>query len=478
MCDLVIEAKRPKLSNESVQEHALTVPNEICPIFKLNNDCFVEIFEYLSVRELYAVGQTCKIIYELAGDYFKCNYSSAVKFSGDNGIYTEFSDNNGAIKQRTQTSGFNKFITQISHYYERMAPLYYIQSHTIEFQSINRINFVCVPLNERRIKCIQKLLHQIQQLQVKNCSVEGDLYETVLKYCDNLECLYIQDADFGRYRSSQHQPKYEWLLQNHPTLVHLELISYYSSYLMELNHFLKHNQNVQRFSTTFKFIWHNRLEFLKCNTKLDILEVKLIHWSRHYGDQNGNDTDDEMFASICNLLQQLHKRGFYKRLHLYLQNISQPNIEQLISLNGLEKLCIKTFSEHFNLVHLTNIKELAILDGANAICMAPIAKSFSKLQRLFIRNATFDVLWTFIRYSANLTKIKFLCTHKSHADDQILKLLTLNKDRSMLPEARKVTIYVPDSIFLATKWAFNNGHLKLDLVEMKRSDSYHWEQHF
>lgn len=475
MCDLEIEAKRQKLSNESVEECALNSPKNISPIFQLNNDCFAEIFEYLSLRELYAVGQTCKTIYELAGDYFKCNYTGAVTFSGDNGIFTEFSDNNRAFQQRTQTSGFNKFITQISHYYERMAPLYYIQSHSMEFESINQINFVCVPINGTRIKCIQKILHQIQQLQIKNCSVEGDLYDTVLKYCDNLKCLYIQDADFGRYRNGQYQLKYDWLIQNHPALEHLELISYYSSYFMEFDHFLKYNRNVQSFSTTFKFIWDNRLELLKCNAKLDLLKVKMIRLSRHH---NGNDEDDEIFASICNLLKQLHERGFYNRLHLYLQHIRQLNIQQLISLNGLEKICVRTFSENLNLVQLKNIKELAILDGADAIYMEPLAKSLSNLQRLFIRNVTFKTLWYFVRYSANLTRIKYLCTHKIYADNRILKLITLNKDRSMLAAARKLTIYVQDNIFLTTKWAINNRNSNLDLVEIKRSDSYHWEQYF
>lgn len=470
MCESDAEtmAKRQKLSNETDRNIDTNIES---PIFKLNDDCFGEIFEYLSVREVYAFGQTCKKLCQLAGDYFKCNHSAAFKFSGDNGIYTEFSDNNGAINQRTQTSGFNKFITQISHYYERMAPLYYIQSHSIEFESIVQINFVCVPIDEIRIKCIRRILNQIQLLQLKNCSVDGDLYHTILKYCDNLKQLYIQDSDIGHYRCRQYQPKYDWLLQRYPKLEYLEKISSYTNYWKELNCFLSNNQNVKIFSTNQKFMWKNRMKLLESTVQLDVLKVKVDRLSQHYSQ---NDAGNEKFRSICNLLQQLQDRQFYKRLHLYVCCMNQQNFAQLTSLHSLEKLCIKYVDESVHLSQLANMKELVIFNIVNAACMENIAKSMPNLQHLILQNAKFDDLLPFIRYSNKLSKIKFVPTDNKH----ILKLFKLNETLLKLLRRRKITIYVPDNIFLRTKWTIRNGNTSLSLLEMKRSNSYQWEQFF
>lgn len=133
--EIKTEPKRQKWSNEANRMENLSTSIKESSIFWLNDDCFVEIFNYLSVKDLYSFGQTCNAIHRLTGKYFKCNYLAAFTFSGENGIYTEYSDNYGAHNQRTQTSGFNQFVSQISHFYEKIDPLYYIQSHSHGFES-------------------------------------------------------------------------------------------------------------------------------------------------------------------------------------------------------------------------------------------------------------------------------------------------------------------------------------------------------
>lgn len=46
-------------------------------------------------------------------------------------------------------------------------------------------------------------------LQIKNCTVEGDFHQNVMKYCKQLKRLYIKDADFGRHRYRQYQPRHD-----------------------------------------------------------------------------------------------------------------------------------------------------------------------------------------------------------------------------------------------------------------------------
>lgn len=48
-------------------------PSEVSPpvIFKLYMDCFVEIFDYLSLKDLIAFGNTCKRLCPYAGHWWK-----------------------------------------------------------------------------------------------------------------------------------------------------------------------------------------------------------------------------------------------------------------------------------------------------------------------------------------------------------------------------------------------------------------------
>lgn len=54
-------------------------------IFKLTVDCFEEVFDYLSLKDLAAIGQTCKRMQRIAGHCFQQNFGAAiVTFDGGN----------------------------------------------------------------------------------------------------------------------------------------------------------------------------------------------------------------------------------------------------------------------------------------------------------------------------------------------------------------------------------------------------------
>lgn len=73
-------SKKPKLSHEDETDKnqmAIAGPSneQTSPkIFKLDVDCFDEIFEYFSLEDLDSFGQTCKAMHKLTGEYFKRNY--------------------------------------------------------------------------------------------------------------------------------------------------------------------------------------------------------------------------------------------------------------------------------------------------------------------------------------------------------------------------------------------------------------------
>lgn len=307
-------------------------------------------------------------------------------------------------------------------------------------------------LNKGRIEYMQKLFQLIDTLQLRNCSIDGDFYELMLKHCVNLKRLYLQRAALG----------HSWLLKSYPKLDFLELIPIPETDI--LNSFFERNSNLRMFSTSAWCIWDNRRVFLKSTAKIDTLEVKMLY-------------DQGNFDEFCQLLNEIHDRGFFKRLHFYVMEPNETISTQLNSLKGLEKLCIKNLINCYSLPQLTNLKELAVYNG-NAADMEILANAFVNLQRLFMRNATMDHLLPFIRRSPNLIKAKIAPASGTDFNGGILKLQTLNKERDKLATARKVTIYVQDSIFLKTKWTTRNGDINLPLIELARADSYEWDNHY
>lgn len=465
--------KKQKKIDTNVDQQVAGPSNVIqtADVFKLNVDCLDKIFDYLSLKDLHSIGGTCKAMQQVAGEYFKLNFPAAPKYTEKDGIYTEYSDMNGVTNQRIQTSGFNQFINYLSHYYQRMSPLNYIESHSHELESLNHIYLVCACLDQQKVRRIQKLLRRIEILQIRNCSMQVEFYPSILKMCDNLKELLLQEADVGRYRRDAWEN--QWLRQTYPKLEYLELIPQYEYRIEELVPFFQQNPNVRSFSSSSRCLLANATDLLKSDVKLDLLEVKVFQIPRFYYD----DEDDEEIThlkSIRELLHQLHERGFYNRLHLYVQRINQQCSDQLSLLRGLEKLCIKYFTEICNLSHLISLKELVILNDAKSADMEILANNLTNLQRLFLQNATFNDLLPFIRHSMKLRVVKFFPKESEDKEDgtEALKIITLERERLKLMTARKVTIYVPDDIFLATKWTLNYGDTNMNSVEMKRTHSY------
>lgn len=415
-------------------------------VFKLDIDCFDEIFEYLSLRDLHSFGQTCKTMERVTGEYFKRNYVGAEKFTNDDGIYTVCS----GIANRVNISGFNQFINYTSHYHNELGPLQYIQGHSIEFASINEIYLVCSEINEILIKSLMNLLPNIEIVRVRQCTIVGDFYEKFLKFCNNLKEIYVQD-DVGDLIKERKNP---WLQQEYPSLHTFQLTARNSFKVNDLNAFFERNPSIQTFLTTSGVLWRHCPELLRSNAKLDTLEI-----------YDGHHVLSISMQTFCNLLNQLHERGFYKRLKL---NVTGPNQEcgdQFASLRALESISIMQFSERCGLSRLVHLKELTIYDGFNPIDMEILAKNLINLRRITLNKATFDDILPFIQNSIKLNRI-----HASFTEN-ILNLKRLNEERMELIDGRKIIIFVPDNVFLATKWNTKNGDTNLSHIEMRRSTS-------
>ncbi|XP_055306451.1 uncharacterized protein LOC129570762 [Sitodiplosis mosellana] len=415
-------------------------------IFKLDIDCFDEIFEYLSLEDLHSFGQTCKTMQQVTGQYFKRNYVGAEKFTNEDGIYTVCS----GIEHRTKISGFNQFINYTSHYHNELGPLQYIQGHGAEFASINEIYLVCCEINEATVKSVEKILPKIEVVRVRQCTIVGDYYDKFLKFCGNLKFIYVQD-DVGDIVKERKNP---WLQREYPSLETFQLTARNSFKVNDLNSFFERNPSIRTFLTTSGVLWRHCPELLRSNAKLDTLEI-----------YDGHQVLSITMQTFCNLLNQLHERGFYKRLRLNVTGPNQECGEQFASLQALESISIMHFSERCGLSRLINLKELTIYDGFNPFDMEILAKNLVNLTRISLNKAKLDDILPFIQLSGKLNKI-----HASFTEN-ILDLQRLNEERMKLVGGRKVVIYVPDDVFLATKWCTKNGDTNLKYIEMKRSTS-------
>lgn len=81
-------------------------------IFKLNGHCFDKLFEFLSLKDLHSLGQTCKSMQQMTGEFFTRNYSAAKFNCLSDGIYVV---DNKAVNsaEYVPIPGFIQFITWI-----------------------------------------------------------------------------------------------------------------------------------------------------------------------------------------------------------------------------------------------------------------------------------------------------------------------------------------------------------------------------
>ncbi|XP_031632862.1 uncharacterized protein LOC116346793 [Contarinia nasturtii] len=465
-------------------------------IFKLNGDCFGEIFEYLQLIDLYRFGQTCKKMQQVAGAYFRQNYAT-----------TAFS--------ASLMKGFNRFKTQLSI----KRTVGDIQTCSHEFESINYICLDNIQIGKDEVNCLKNLLSKVVTLEVIDCIMEDD-FHNLLMYCTNLKRLLIKNSVLGAEYGLNYVPdndgydsekydsdaefvpknKYLWLLQNYPGLEYLYLMNDLNDYpeLNRFNGFFDRHPNIRTLSTDYRFICENRTELLNSCATIDTLKLKVAidksHLNLHW-----------------DAIEKLYARGFFKRLHLSVKGVNQGLIDKIATWQFVEKLTISYLRnlKSIKWCPLPSITELVTV-GSRSVSpfLLHIESKFStkfeifpnifeNIERLYLEYVTTKDILPFIRQSRKLNKMKLHLIRNPNLQQNapapkfgrnnrvkvenrpkpiVLNLQQLNNERKQLAGARKVIIYVNDYIFLATKWATHNGDTDLSLIEVRRTESYEWNR--
>lgn len=449
-----------------------TFQRQDADIFKLDIDCYEELFEYLSLGDLISVGKTCKFLQRIAGYILQLNYKNIGCLAVGKKIfiydafrkidYTNVEHLYGfittiSIDPANTKSYMNKYDKYASHGKKEK-----ILADLSKFRRLRKIVFILWDFYKSDMEANKVIFSKVESLHICGGAriPKGCFHENVLTFFPNLKRLEILGL-LSRYRT--------WLKQTYPTLQSFGIFpSLDIKSCLEIPIFLELNPNIRTFETSSRYIWEYRDSLLTANVKLDNL---LIQDSR---------VD---IGTICGLLNELHERGFYKRLHFHYYDgihrcsypFSQQKIDQLASLEALVTLHLDCERKNITLSALKNLEELYVDNSKYITDLSATATNLRNLKEIYFYQTSFDDIRTFIHRSMGLRKITL---HKPtysyyvyrYSDYEPIDIVTLNIDRMKLPNAMKTTIYVEDGMFLAIKWA--HKETDLSLIRLKRIDSF------
>lgn len=432
-------------------------------ILKMDCDCFDEIFNYLRFEDLLSMGKTCKTLQTYVGDYYKRHFTHRNYEIQHDGIYANYA----------LILAANEFITRLQIRFCSFQPLYDINSRIDQFTSLRHITFSNMDLMEPNYDRIQKIFDKIESIHLRSCL--PDFCNKCLNLCGNLKRISIRHSIPRTFHDDDEFP---WLFGTYQKLEHFELNLMRDWPIDGLSGFLERNQNIHTFATSGLCLWVNRTQLLNSNVKLDILEIRMMEV---YGvDLDEFVAADTRTSAICKLINQLFDRAFYQRLHFYITDDEQiTSIDELTSLHGLEKLCIEKFKRSYRLKPLTFVKELVIINGIEHIDREWLAEQCVNLERLYIGVNTINDILPFIQRSAKLYKIivltrfyKLNSIYTNISPDKI-RISTWDKERSEnLSSARKLIIYMPDDLYVNTKWNRKNGCVNMNAIELRRGQTF------
>lgn len=449
-------------------------------IFKLDIDCFEETFDYLWFEELCFMSHTCKRLNQVAGYCFQQNYQGYV-VCDSNGFGRQFGSKTFKMKhlipfiQKIDVSSING----IDHFYEERS----------KFHQLKQLQVHCAKTyNMDEFMEFSEMLdagYDVDEIEEMFDKDSGMFEVDDLKdfSMPNLEDLQLAKCDLGtkfheiierfpklkRLQFDTCEGKYDWLSRKYPNLEYLQIVSYICGSVKGIPAFLEQNPNIRKFATNQQFLSENRNEFMNTNVKLDDLAV----WM-----------DSFLTKRYCELLKNLYEHGVYKKLQIYVGKISsQKDIDQLASINGLTKLSVlEMFDENYSLLALKNLEELHLLYMVDEVYdeddYEAMATQLVHLKRIHVKEISMNSITPFICRSVEMQQIvvETLDSYGDYFNRGIINLRALNKEREKLPGAQKITLYVEEKYYLATKWAL--GETDLALIRLKRLDSFDFNHDF
>lgn len=420
-------------------------PQEISPpCFKLIVDCWEDIFDYLALKDVHAMGQTCKRMNQLAGHYFR-EYCPELLY---------------VLKEKKIRISDNANVQLIPELYQFISDLlirdqldYTLSAKT--FASLKTLAFNASQMTERQIQHCQNVLENIENLLLRDCTTgAGDIFRQFAEFCPKLKYLDIKHC---------HEPNAVFkkvFLYHYPTLERMKYESFpwdEARQIDELKAFLEKHTKLKHFECDDRFLWANRNLLNQTNVRLDRLSIHLK-----------TPEIATQFDHFIDVLWQLHERGFYKTIHFsidlwYDYNNYEPLINGISTLPALESLSIDVLESFNSLSGLVNLTELRVGEpshSATELEVETTIKNLTRLQHLTFDQAKITDILPFVRHSKTLNTIKIL-----ESRNLALNSFALNKERKNLENAQKVVIHARENVYLHEKWQPKNSNLSHVAIE-------------
>lgn len=413
-------------------------------IFKLNVDCFVKIFDYLSIVELLNMAQTCKLMQNVAGFIFQLHYPFAVGVVDDGNLFLR---NHDEVQHNVNI--FREYIKLVIFAFGSTR---YDISHW-HLKSVKIAQFHYARLKEARIQMMNDMLRNAEVVQLTACQFDDGTFECLLNKCEKLKFLAINF--WPAYNCGVN-----WLHQKYPSLEQVAILPILKGcrQIQELAIFFKQNPNVRKFLTSSKFLSDNKAFIM--DAKFD--ELKII-------------VDDLNFEAFFQLLKELHGKGIYKRFHIgffeYF-DMKQRFIDLLSSVNGLIAIRVPFNADNVDLNSLVNVEYLRFDCKINQIInMEQLAQNMVNLKLISFYKASIDDILPFVY---QLPKLKKVAVEKTDDFHRVINIWAVNKNREKLHETAahvsKVTIYIPECAYLFTR--SRSITMSERLVEIQRYDVF------
>ena len=419
-----------------VADAAAAAPQKSPPAcFKLLNDCWDQIFEYFTLTDIYTMGQTCKRMHQIVGNYIRVYLTQHCFEFKDGRVTAEYPYDFDV------PTGFYQFIKKL----EIQVELNFSLDPNL-FCSLDTLYFRNFKLTDIQLEYTQNVLKNVERIRLNNCIIYIDTLLNLANYCPKLKHLEIFRCDVDRFVP----------LQYYPALETLELQLWRGNIqFTNLKVFLETHSNLKYFECDFRLLWANQDSLCKSNLQLNVLTV---HFHPIFYDKRK--------YAFFDFLQQLYARGFYKRLHLHFGRQTMyfdvDNLSDTFStLPGLEKL-ITERDLNIDLFRLTNLKELHLWESSNfSSDWEVVAKNLKYLKCLSFFIASIDDILPFVCYSKSLKEIRIFILGNMDVD-----LFTLNEERKKLTNACPIVIYLRENVYMSTKLKSKNA--KLSHVEIMR----------
>lgn len=449
-----VAKKRNNENNHHANSAAVAVNQErSANILKLDIDCYEEAFDYFPLGDLISVGRTCKRLQQVAGHCYQQNYSDMPIFASEDGV--EIFDFFEVLNQ-IDVNHFAPFIQKICFHKPNFRTFFELKSKFCRLKEILICDFKLTDM----ISLKEIPIENLEVLCISGCELSYDFYE-IIGRCTKLKRLEILNC----------KGKFSWLGQKYPALEHFKFDTQ-----KKLNEripaFLELNPNIRTFATNLTFFWENRNKMMSANIKLDDLGIRIDTIN------NGN-----LEKSTSGLLNELYDRGFYRKLQLEIPyGINQEQMNRLGSLNALNKLFYPNSCgpDRITFPKLNNLEELYVDDSEHVVNFKMMVNVCINLKRIHFLLAGMDDIMPFIKRSADMQAIKVEVLGSVDNFNAnigiIIDLLALNKERSKLPDARKITLYVEERHYLATKWAIKE--IDLEYIRLRRKQSFDWHHNF